>query len=111
MIRRDDKLTGYSTYRSRERRSKPGYLPVAAAVCLVLIALLAVVQVAHVHSNQEDAYCCPLCVAMHTVAPAVGLTLVIVMVRIGISVPVAEPRTIVRYWNPQLFTRPPPAGC
>jgi len=80
-------------------------------MCLVLIALLAVVQVAHVHSNQEDAYCCPLCVAMHTVAPAVGLTLVIVMVRIGISVPVSEPRALVRYWNPKLFTRPPPAGC
>jgi hypothetical protein len=36
---------------------------------------------------------------------------VIVMVRIGIPALIFEPRALVRYWSPQLFTRPPPVGC
>jgi hypothetical protein len=38
------------------------------AVCFILLALLAVVQVAHLHSNESDADHCPLCVVMHSAA-------------------------------------------
>ena len=38
-------------------------------VCLLLLALLTVVQVAHVHSVETAADHCPLCIAMHSAAP------------------------------------------
>ena len=78
-------------------------------VCLVLVALLAVMQVPHLHQNSTDADHCALCVVMHTAAPAAAPVAVVVLVRIGISVPVAKSRPILRYWHPQLFTRPPPS--
>jgi hypothetical protein len=35
----------------------------------------------------------------------------VVLVRIGTATPVMrETRTIIRYWHPTLFNRPPPAG-
>jgi hypothetical protein len=36
---------------------------------------------------------------------------VVVLVRIETATPVFKPRTVVRNWHPQLFTRPPPAAC
>jgi len=35
----------------------------------------------------------------------------IVMVRAGAFVQLAEARPVIRHWNPKLFTRPPPADC
>jgi hypothetical protein len=78
-------------------------------VCLVLVALLAVMQVPHLHQNPTDADHCALCVVMHTAAPVAAPVAVIVFVRVGIPVPVAKSRPVVRYWHPQLFTRPPPS--
>lgn len=77
-------------------------------VCLVLVALLAVMQVPHLHQNPNDADHCALCVVMHTAAPAPVAAAVIVMVQLGISTEAAKPLSISRYWHPQLFTRPPP---
>lgn len=77
-------------------------------VCLVLAALLAVMQVPHLHQNPSDADHCMLCMVMHTAAPVSAPVAVVVLVRIGISIPVAKTRPILRYWHPQLFTRPPP---
>lgn len=104
-------LTGLQAYLGRGRRTRHGLLPAVAVVCLALLVFLAVVQVVHVHPNQSDADHCTLCIVMHTIAPAAVMAAVIVMVKIGISTPVAEERAVVRYWHPQLFTRPPPAGC
>jgi hypothetical protein len=85
---------------------------VAAVVCLVLVAVLAVIQVAHVHAVESDADHCPLCIAMHSVLPFVIMVAAVVLVRIGTAAPVLhETRTIIRYWHPTLFNRPPPAGC
>ena len=78
-------------------------------MCVVLLALLAVMQVPHMHQNPNDADHCPLCVLMHTAAPAAAPVAVVVLVPMGISTPDAKPKSIVRYWHPQLFTRPPPA--
>lgn len=78
-------------------------------VCLVLVALLAIMQVPHLHQNPADADHCVLCVVMHSAAPVAAPVAAIVFVRIGISVPVSKTRATLRYWHPQLFTRPPPS--
>lgn len=93
----------------RGRRS--GAIPAVAIACLVLVALLAVVQATHFHQNPNDADHCVLCVAMHSVVPVAHAAAIIVLVQLGIFAPMARAREIARYWHPQLFIRPPPAGC
>jgi di/tricarboxylate transporter len=78
-------------------------------VCLVLVALLAVMQVPHLHKNANDADHCALCVVMHSAAPAAPPVAAVVLVPLGFSAPVVKPKSIIRYWHPQLFTRPPPS--
>jgi hypothetical protein len=85
-------------------------LSAAAIVCLLLLTLLAVAQVAHVHPVDTDADHCPLCIAMHSAAPVAVTAAVVVLVEIERAAPVYEPLSIARYWHPQLFTRPPPEG-
>jgi hypothetical protein len=77
-------------------------------VCLVLVALLAVMQIPHLHQTPSDAEHCALCVVMHSAAPVAVAAVAIVLVQLGISIPIVKARAIVRYWHPQLFTRPPP---
>jgi hypothetical protein len=75
------------------------------------MALLTVAQATHYHSDPKEAVGCPLCIAMHTVVPAAVVAAVIVLVPVSVPAPVAKARALIRYWQPQLFTRPPPAGC
>ena len=91
------------------RHARLNRLRVTAIVCLILVALLAVVQVTHVHAVANDADHCTLCVIMHSVAPIALMVAAIVLVRIGTpALALLEDRVIVRYWHPTLFTRPPP---
>jgi hypothetical protein len=101
-------LTGLQTFLSGKRRAKTGALPVATVVCLILLALLAVVQVAHVHPVDTDADHCPLCIAMHTAAPVAVTAAVVVLVEVEHSAPTYEAQTVTRAWFSKLFTRPPP---
>ena len=78
-------------------------------VCLLLMALFAYVQVAHFHANQREADHCTLCIAMHSAAPVAAQVPVVVLVPVGIPAPTYKARSIVRYWHPKLFTRPPPS--
>jgi hypothetical protein len=81
-------------------------------VCLILLALLFVVQVAHVHAfdSDSDADHCALCAVMHSVVPIVVALVTVVLVRIATPTPaVVEVRAVTRYWHPTLFNRPPPA--
>ena len=103
-------LTGFQPQIRTERRAKSGTLPVAVILCLVLLALMAVVQVAHFHSDVTAADHCPLCVSMHSVVPLVVAAAAIALIQVGAPTPVTEARTAVRNWTPKLFTRPPPAG-
>jgi hypothetical protein len=103
-------LTALQTHLSGNRRAKHGALPVVTVVCLVLLALLTVVQVAHVHPVDTDSDHCPLCVVMHTAAPVAVTTAVVLLVQVENPAPIFEAHTVTRYWHPQLFTRPPPAG-
>jgi hypothetical protein len=75
------------------------------------MALLAIVQVAHIHPLDNDADHCQLCIAMHSAAPVAIMAAAVVLVRIGSSAPLVEARAVVRHWYPKLYTRPPPSGC
>jgi hypothetical protein len=79
-------------------------------LCLALLAMLAVVQVAHMHPLDQDADHCSLCIAMHSAAPVAVMAAAVVLVRMGTPAPVVEARAVVRHWNPKLYTRPPPAS-
>jgi hypothetical protein len=79
-------------------------------LCLVLLTLLAVVQVAHMHPLESDADHCSLCIAMHSAAPVAVMAAAVVLVRMGSPAPAAEARAVVRHWHPKLYTRPPPTG-
>lgn len=87
------------------------FLPAVAVVCLVLLTLLAVAQSTHIHQNQTDADHCQLCIVMHSAAPIAALAVVVEIVRLGIFVPRAEPISVVRLHQTQLFIRPPPSSC
>ena len=91
--------------------SRRGLILAIASLCLVLLALLSVAQVAHLHSDGADADHCPLCIVMHTAVPVVAAAAVVVLVHIGASAPIAEPRLIARQSHFQLFIRPPPIAC
>ncbi len=80
-------------------------------VCLALLAILTVAQVAHVHANASDADRCPLCIVLHAAVPVVASVAAIILVEAEVAAPVLELRAVTRYWHPQLFTRPPPACC
>jgi type IV secretory pathway VirB2 component (pilin) len=95
----------------RARRGWQRFLPAVALLCLVLVAMLAVAQVAHVHQNQTDADHCQLCVVMHTVVPVAALSAVIEIVRMGVFAPRAEPVSVVWRRQCRLFIRPPPSSC
>jgi hypothetical protein len=82
-----------------------------AGLCLVLLALLSVAQVAHLHQNETDADHCTLCIIMHTVVPSTVAVMVIVLVRLGAFTPAAEPVLVFHKRQTTLFIRPPPAGC
>ena len=86
-------------------------MQLATVVCLVLLALLAVVQVAHMHSVGTDADHCPLCIVMHTAAPVAMAATVVVLVQIEARTAVFEAQPVARHWHPKLFTRPPPTDC
>ena len=93
------------------RRWKPSAFGSVALLCLALLALLTVVQVAHVHALAADADHCQLCIAMHSAAPVAIMAAAVVLIRIGRPAPMVEARSVVRHWHPKLYTRPPPVGC
>ena len=105
------KVIGQSTQTSRHRTprgSKPLALRATSLICVILLALITVVQVAHVHPAATDSDHCPLCVVMHSAAPvaAVAPTTVFVTGAEPIAVPVVH--TVARPWHCSLFNRPPP---
>jgi hypothetical protein len=90
------------------RTPGPRTFAIATIVCVLLLALIAVVQIAHVHPLESDADHCPLCVVMHAVAPVAVTAAVIILVQVGTPAPVIQVRAVIRPWHPTLFTRPPP---
>jgi Na+/proline symporter len=79
-------------------------------LCLLLLALLATVQVAHVHLTDSDQNHCALCMALHTAIPVVAAAALIVLVELGSRTPQPEP-VYHAYSRPtRLYIRPPPRG-
>lgn len=103
-------MPGLGTKWATNRRAGIKALPIATLVCLILLALLAVIQVTHLHTSDRDADHCPLCIVMHSAAPVTVAAIVVVIVQLGVLTAPVEARVAVRYWNPKLFTRPPPNG-
>jgi len=101
-------LAGFETHLKRKRGAGLRALPVVSLVCVLLLALLTIVQVTHVHPVDTDGDHCPLCIVMHTAAPVAVTAAVVVLNRVESAAPIYEPHTVTRYWHPQLFTRPPP---
>jgi uncharacterized membrane protein YqhA len=83
---------------------------VVTLICLTLLALLAVAQVAHLHKSDTDADHCPICIMMHSAAPVAMAATVVVLVQIGRQTPHVEARIAKRYWHPTLCIRPPPSS-
>jgi hypothetical protein len=81
---------------------------VATVLCLVLLALLTVVQITHVHPLETDADHCPLCIVLHAVTPVAVAAAAVILVQVGTPIPILESRAVIRHRHPKLFTRPPP---
>ena len=82
---------------------------VGAVLCVALLALLAIAQVAHTHPVGSDADHCALCVVLHSVVPVAAAIAVVQFALVAVAVPVKKTRRLTRTWHPQLFNRPPPA--
>jgi hypothetical protein len=104
-------LPGFKAQFRSKRGSSRGLFSAVAVVCVVLLALLVVAQVAHLHSSESDADHCPLCIVMHSAAPVAAAAVVIVVVHLGTFTPQAEPRFVARRPQSSLFIRPPPVSC
>jgi len=104
-------LTGFEFKFRRARRATPGFVPVVAVLCLLLLALVAFAQVAHTHSNQNDADHCSICVVLHTVVPAALAVAAIVLIPLGRPDQVLRPAAIAhRRRTSSFFIRPPPVS-
>jgi hypothetical protein len=104
-------LKAFQALFGRRRNPRQNFLPVVAALCLVLLALLAVAQVAHLHSSSTDADHCQLCIVMHTVVPVAQLATAIILVQLEASAPQVQPTLTARQFLSPIFIRPPPASC
>jgi hypothetical protein len=104
-------LTGIQPDFRKGSRRKPRSFGAVALLCLALVALLTLVQVAHVHAADSDPDHCSLCIALHSAAPVAVVAAVVVLVWMGSTALVFQPCPDLRHWRPKLFTRPPPAGC
>lgn len=103
-------LTEMQAHLRGRRSQERGTWPLTVVVCLLLMALLATVQVAHVHPVDSNPVNCPLCVAMHSAAPVAVTATAVILVELGFTEPVAKARASARQPHPAFFIRPPPAG-
>jgi len=109
-------LKGFGTKIRMGDRARAGLataraVRVVTVLCLVLLALFTVAQVAHVHADQTAADHCPLCISMHSAAPVDAAAAAPVIVQVGVSAPPVETQILVRHRYSKLFIRPPPQGC
>lgn len=80
----------------------------AVMACLILLALISVVQVTHLHQNASEASHCALCIVMHSAAPIAVAATVVVLVQMGVSKPLQKVQIPVLPWQARYSTRPPP---
>lgn len=103
-------MTRLHTWTRSDRGARPKTQAAIIVLCLTLLALLAFVQVAHVHSVNTDADHCSLCIVLHAAAaPVTAAVLVIVLVLFEAVVPAATIRPLGILWHSQFYIRPPPS--
>ena len=91
----------------RGKGDKPWSLRATTLICVLLLALLACVQVAHVHPAADGDHC-PLCVVMHSAAPVAVVVPPVLVATDAAPVAVPAVPVVARVWHCTLFNRPPP---
>jgi hypothetical protein len=86
----------------------PRAFVLVAVMCVALLAVLTVVQVAHIHRIGTDADNCPICTVLHAVTPMSVAAAVIILVQLGRQVSVAQTVRPSRKRPLVLLNRPPP---
>ena len=99
---------GIEQHRNESDGRNPWVVRATSLICLLLLALVTFVQVAHNHPAATDADHCPICVVMHSAAPVATVAPAVVFVRCVAAVPVPVLHLVVRPWHCTLFNRPPP---
>jgi hypothetical protein len=96
--------------KTHERGNWYSFVPARAVAiaCVLLLAMLVLVQVAHVHPLSADADHCPICVVMHSAAPVAEVTAAVISAPTSSPVPIPVVHSVVRPWHCTLFNRPPP---
>jgi len=79
-------------------------------LCLILLALLSVAQVAHTHKDASDADHCTICVVLHNAAPISVAAVAILFVALYRVAPAARLQVAVYRPTSAHFIRPPPIG-
>ncbi|HEY9126888.1 MAG TPA: hypothetical protein VIM62_07160 [Acidobacteriaceae bacterium] len=79
----------------------------SSLLCVLLLALLTFVQVAHVHPA-TDGDNCPICVVMHSAAPVAVAAPPVIVTTATAAVLLPATRPAIRLWDYSLFNRPPP---
>lgn len=80
----------------------------AVFCCIALLALLMFVQAVHVHPVGSNPDQCPICVAMHSAAPAATPTAVVVLAHASTPILPVVLFAAARPWHYTLYNRPPP---
>jgi hypothetical protein len=106
-------LSGFKTVFCRVVGRRLQGLQAATLVCLALLLLLVVVQVAHIHplDSGTDADHCPLCILLQSAAPVAVTAVIVVLVQLGTQLAAPEPARVIVRRPSKLFTRPPPFSC
>lgn len=79
-------------------------------LCLGLLALISIAQVAHYHKDAVDADNCAICVVLQHVAPIVVAAVVVVFAAIGRVAPLVQMPVRTQRSASAHFIRPPPIG-
>ena len=96
---------GQRAYRPSTRPGVSGWI---VLLCVVLLALLAMAQVAHVHLTEVNPSHCPICMLLQTAAPAASAAAAIVLVLLGARLPHYERVAVRSVHRSRLYIRPPP---
>lgn len=102
-------MTELPTWMRSDRNARPRAFAFVVLLCVALLALLAVIQVAHIHSISTDADHCPLCIALHTAAPVAATAAAVGLIHIECVATIKAVRPAATICDEQLFIRPPPS--
>jgi hypothetical protein len=80
-------------------------------LCVCLLAIVMLVQVAHTHPFNSDADHCPVCVVMHCAVPVAATVAIILSTPTTAAVSLVTTLPRASIWHFELFNRPPPSNA